>query len=49
MLTIVAVAAAPLLISALIFAAGHPILAIWAALVIVGWLFIVGAAKASEG
>jgi hypothetical protein len=32
---------------ALIFAAGHPIISIWAALIIVGWLFIAGAAIAS--
>jgi hypothetical protein len=32
---------------AVIFAAGHPILSIWAALIIVGWLFIAGAAIAS--
>ncbi len=31
----------------LIFIAGHPIIAIWVALAIVGWLFIAGAAKAS--
>ena len=32
----------------LIFVAGHPIIAIWVALIIVGWLFIAGAAIASE-
>lgn len=34
-------------ILALIFAAGHPIIAIWAALILAGWLFIAGAAQAS--
>jgi hypothetical protein len=32
---------------ALIFAAGHPIISIWAALALVGWLFVAGAAIAS--
>jgi hypothetical protein len=32
---------------AVIFAAVHPIISIWAALIIVGWLFIAGAAIAS--
>jgi hypothetical protein len=32
---------------AVIFAAGHPIISIWAALIIVGWLFIAGAAIGS--
>ena len=31
----------------LIFVTGHPIIAIWVALVIIGWLFIAGAAIAS--
>ena len=31
-----------------IFAAGHPIISIWAALIIIGWLFVAGAAKVSE-
>ena len=33
---------------AVIFAAGHPIISIWVALIIVGWLFVAGAAKVSE-
>ncbi len=32
----------------LIFVTGHPIIAIWVALIIVGWLFIAGAAIASR-
>ena len=33
---------------AFIFAAGHPIISIWVALIFVGWLFVAGAAKVSE-
>lgn len=45
--TTLLVAAVVFAILALIFAAGHPLIAIWAALILVGWLFIAGAAKAS--
>lgn len=33
---------------AFLFVAGHPVVAIWAALLLVGWLFLAGAAQASE-
>ncbi|WP_146188318.1 hypothetical protein [Methylosinus sporium] len=35
--------------SALLFAAGCPIIAIWAALALLGWLFLAGAAESESG
>lgn len=43
------VAVVALAVLALLFAAGHPFLASWVALILIGWLFIAGAAKASDG
>ena len=47
LLVILGIAATIVASLAFIFAAGHPIIAIWVALIIVGWLFIAGAAIAS--
>jgi len=47
LLAILGIAAMIVASLAFIFAAGHPIIAIWVALIIVGWLFIAGAAIAS--
>ncbi len=47
-LPILAFAATVTAFLTLIFVAAHPIIAIWVALIIVGWLFIAGAAMASE-
>jgi len=46
-LPILAFAATVTAFLTLIFVTGHPIIAIWVALIIVGWLFIAGAAIAS--
>ncbi len=44
---ILAFAAAVIAFLTLVFITGHPIIAIWVALAIVGWLFVAGAAIAS--
>jgi hypothetical protein len=48
LLAILGIAAMIVAALAFIFAAGHPIISIWAALIIIGWLFVAGAAKVSE-
>jgi hypothetical protein len=48
LLVILGIAAVIVASLSFLFAAGHPIISIWAALIIIGWLFVAGAAKVSE-
>jgi len=48
LLVVLGIAAMIVASLAFVFAAGHPIISIWAALIIFGWLFLAGAAKVSE-
>ena len=48
LLVILGIAAMIVACLAFIFAAGHPIISIWVALIFDGWLFVAGAAKVSE-